>query len=261
MRVTNRKIASVGVQWQRIVGFSWLFDNPGATYRRDGAMLRAACDVDDARHTFYKRVGETCRSLQFDSPCNHWAFCALPTDSLHVTALNGFEQKALPEIALRTLLYEVPNCNAGELNRAFCDLDISGQTLTAFDRTISFKFKELRRWRSLVLAIELQPAGAPSHDSFQQLCDLRERLDRQLHQKIVGRTTRPFAPHITFGYFAWPDRIAAVEDDLFDQWNNAFAQSLDGSTIEFSSIGLYVYTDMVSLYRLTPQPGSKQTCS
>ena len=231
---SNPKIAQVTVDWQRMPGASWLFE------KRVGRRW-SLCDG-----TFADRLAAVCAQLHLDSPCNPWALCPLPPHTYHVTALDGFEHANLGPGRLRTALEAGPACDPDELDEALEKSGVEECELMLADGPVRFEFRALRLWRSSALAAELHPLNA----GFDRFLAARERLNVELQRRIGGGAHRPYTPHITLAYCARPERAGVLGDYRLAQWNGLFAEALAGLSVEYTAIGLYVYTDMVSFYRM-----------
>ena len=250
--ITEGKIAGLTPRWAPFRGFSLLFDNPGAPFRREGHIETLACDVaSDPELEFYRRAFSALRTLGLDPLLQTYGLCALPPESYHVTAFDVANVADLPRChppvreGLRAMLDRLPASEAfddGLLARA----DEFAKT----DWNLSFRYGELGYWVGPwggVIVIRLAPMD---ETAFTRFLEARAVLSRSYRADYGVGAGETYTPHVTLGYFMNPEGAERARDP-YREWEVAFRQALGDTTLTFRTASLYGFTDMAAFFRRT----------
>jgi len=101
-----------------------------------------------------------------------------------------------------------------------------------------------------VLVVELRP-DLDDKDSVKALKEIQERRasldgDFATYGKPENDT---LIPHVAVGYFADTTKARNAMNQCMTDWMSVFDSKVRGSQIEFSTIGLYGFTDMVTYFK------------
>lgn len=258
--ITQNKIAGFEPRWAPFPGFSLLFDNPGAATARCGSLEKVTCvPSPDGELELYYLLSKTLEAIGRDALITSFLLCPLPPSSYHVTVWDGInvDNAASLHQELRSdwseFLLALPD-SLHRLPRTMSVVTASSLVSDAFGK-IAFRFDELTIWGDQVLAARLAPADEVSSRRLNALAAARAVLGTEAKRRL-GIDTRPgYSPHVTVGYFSNRECGRLAHGHL-SEWADRFREALANSSITFSSLDLYVFTDMINFYR---RAGSKST--
>ncbi|MCW5619810.1 MAG: hypothetical protein KIS79_01710, partial [Burkholderiales bacterium] len=180
--------------------------------------------------------------------------CPLPPSSYHVTVWDGIntgnEAKLHQELRREwsAFLSAIPDA-LHRLPRTMRVVTESALVDESFGE-IAFRFDELTIWGDEVLAARLAPIDEVSSRRLNALSEARAALGAEAKRRL-GIDTRPgYSPHVTLGYFANRECGVLAHGQL-SEWADRFGEALTDSSIVFSSLALYAFTDMVNFYKCT----------
>lgn len=258
--ITQSKIAGFEPRWAPFPGFSLLFDNPGAATTRCGNLEKITClPGPDGELELYYRLSKTLDAIGRDALITAFLLCPLPPSSYHVTVWDGInvDNQAGLHQGLRSEWSEFLSTLPDSLHRPPRTMSVVTASSLFNDGfgEIAFRFHELTIWGDQVLAARLAPADEVSSRRLNTLSEARTALDTEAKRRL-GVDTRPgYSPHVTLGYFANRE-CGLLAHDRLSEWADRFGEALANSSITFSSLDLYAFTDMISFYR---RAGPKST--
>lgn len=252
LTLTNPKIAAVYPEWAPFRGFSLLFNNPGNCLAPDGDVLRLECRVDgDPSLSLYQAFSRALASWGYDLLRHAYKFRPLPPYSYHVTVWDGVNVGNLSNVRpaerpmFENYLDGLPN-SVGEENE-FTRLAGGFQLLPA-RKSVTLKFEQLVQWGNQVLVAKLKPANKPSGSVLNSVSAKRAELSRIFREQFGVAPPDEYAPHVSLGYFE--NEVAATKaQSQVDKWNDVMAEATENSTITFSGIDLYGFTDMATFMK------------
>ncbi len=120
--------------------------------------------------------------------------------------------------------------------------------LVSREWNIHFRFDGLAKWGNYVLVARLAPADPGSTHAFEELVIERSRLSSRFRQAFGISPWEPYEPHVTLGYFANRE-VAQLTTACLAEWNQIFAERLNGMTLRFRRASVYGFTDMVTFFK------------
>ena len=217
-------------EWLPFRGLSWLFDNPAEI------------------PPLYRGLAVGLAAAGLNTPRNDLAFCPLPPESYHVTALDGCHERNLASLPAA----EQAQC------REFLDrlpapalpppAAIAG-LLPSARHGVCFELLDLALWgrgEEPSLAARLRPDAASS-ESFRRF--LQDRDAAAEKRRRLGLSERAYEPHVTLGYFHDPGGAARARERLAD-WQLIFAGACEGATAAFGAVSLHAFESMARFIRL-----------
>jgi len=249
--ITNNKVAGFEPRWAPFAGFSVLFDNPGNSLAQVGDMLQIACvPHENGPLDLYARLENTLNELDRDLLIRTYLFCPLPSSSYHVTVWDGINDGnigAIPQPVRSEwpeFLAKLP-CSIRTPPKSMSVVTLSA--LMNWASSISFKFAKLSLWGDQVLVARLQPADEASEQILSALSTIRTELSETARREF-GLIARDYTPHVSLGYFANREH-GQLADARIEHWTERFGARLINSTITFSSLDVYGFTDMASFFK------------
>jgi hypothetical protein len=250
--ITNEKVAAVYPEWAPFAGVSLLFDNPGNGIVREQDLYRLECRVDaDDALVLYKLLSQALGVIGREALANTYSFRCLPNYSYHVTAWDGANVGNLSEIAaperqtLENYIEGLPN--SLQEDNEFTKL-ISNFQLLAPNKTISFRFAKISKWGNQVLVAELTPSDNSSQRVLKQMCKVRTALSDACRAKFGIPAMENYSPHVSLGYFTNEEQAKPATARI-DEWSETVSAMVSDSTITFSGVSLYGFTDMVTFLK------------
>lgn len=248
----NHKIAGFTTSWQRFLGFSLLFDNPG----EEVVSTKLISDNNtDENLNFYKAVRQAYHNLD-PSLDESLLVCPVPYHSYHVTVLDGINDENIESIK-NTELKSATTEFLNNLPKSLLDDQPLNKILEASplitDKNwgIEFKFRRISTYsKRQALVVDLEPANSHAAQRYEKLIEERKKLYDDLKdffQVNLNDIYEDFRPHISLGYFA-NQKGWLNAPDSFDDWNASFRKVMDGLTITYNSISLYGFENMVKFY-------------
>jgi hypothetical protein len=243
--ITNPKVASLEPTCARFVGFSLLFDSPGASLRPDGRFEVVHCESELG---LYRELSQFAVRL-LDSDLG---ICLLPPHSYHVTVFDGGNQAnvgdARPEFkdSLSALLLGLPDSWNEHHELVAPDVQFAREQGDSLN--IELKVSQLRLWGNQVLVAGLEPIDEQSQAIFNQLVEARAILSNTYRTTYGFGAGPKFGPHISLAYFANESGGESASAKL-DEWNEELRHRTKGLSIQFNSIRAYAFTDMATFYR------------
>ena len=253
LTITQNKVAGLEPRWAAFPGFSLLFDNPGASTSPADDLLKIACPLQPGSELdFYFRLAETINDLDRDLLISTYLFCPLPPTSFHVTVWDGVnvdnESSVVPELRAEwtTFLTGIPE----SLHRPPASMSIvaDSELMTKSFGNIRFQFEKLTIWGNQVLVSRLAP-DEESKERFRSLSAARASLCDESKRHLGVAPIQSYSPHVSLGYFANREHGQVADARLAD-WTDRFRRNLDGSSITYSSLDVYAFTNMASFYKL-----------
>jgi len=252
--LTHKKIAGFEPRWAPFMGFSFLFDNPGqATERIDEfAKISGSCqfgsDLD-----LYAQLEATINELDRDLLIRTFLFCPVPAQSYHVTVWDGVNVENITSIPAAmqaewaTFLQGVPS--SLRTPPPVMDFITSSTLLKELIEPIHFRFGSLAVWGNQALVAQLCPLDEVSGARLTNLINARKALCNLSMQILRVSPSANYSPHVTLGYFANQEYGKLATTHLVE-WSTLFDRNLAASVITFSSLDLYVFTDMANFFKL-----------
>lgn len=246
----NPKIETLTPRWAEFRGFSLLFDNPGRETAHADGLLDCRPD-DDPELALYAALAAWQQRCGHRQMLLEHGVALMPPSTFHVTAWDGINaatlaaQTAPARAAACAWLDTLPGTAdwPAELPELPAARDAIRATLP-----IRLRYGALRNTRGIGIVAELEPADAEQATRFEQL--QQARLEHAEHaDNAWGQAyTTPLEAHVTLGYFLSPMDSERAQP-LIGDWDAQLREATDGLTIEFGSVSLYGFTDMVRFYR------------
>lgn len=250
--ITNRKIASIEPEWATFRGFSLLFDNPGNNFSTiNNKLIKLNAALDSPALAFYQGLSHASRLLNTEDMKEKYHFCYLPDNTYHLTIWDGFNDYNRSRLSISDsnefseCLNQFPN-SIPTANRFLELANFSQLVLRRY--SIQLKFSHLENIENDGLVACLMPADASSEKELRQVEELRRDLYEAYSQTFETNLYYTYKPHITLGYFANGNLAESANSDI-DSWNQIVAKAVNGLTILYNKISLYVFTDMISFYK------------
>lgn len=249
IQITSTKIEGFAPLWKTMRGWSLLFDRPGA----DAASAQLVRYGHNPDIRFFERLSAAFDPQAQQAMLRDFLLCFLPSDSYHVTVLDGVNDDILPLIALEYRpvfsAYLEGMRRSLALPEPFAYLIGRSDLVQKKDWDIHFEFKELSLWaHSQALTVQLAPADAPSAVRLASLtmarANLNTRLETILQTQLVKK---PFTPHITLGYFANLEGLQLAKTHLAE-WSDRVKSAVAGETITFDKVSIHGFSNMASFF-------------
>jgi hypothetical protein len=258
--VTNNKVASFQPPlWAEFRGFSFLFDNPGNSFRSNEGVEEIAC-VSEAEGgpTLYKRLQVAISQIGGSRLTNEFLFCPLPPSSYHVTVCDGINADNIGMVPeghradVAAFLRGLPSSLRHmpvSLRSIISESEMAIRSIGG----ITFGFHKLTIWGNKVMVARLRPVDAESTECLGKLKNARVALCKRLREVFGIATSESYSPHVSLGYFA-NSESAKPASDLLAPWTQEFGGTVGTTVISFDSVSLYGFTDMATFFRL---PGAR----
>lgn len=251
--ITQNKVAGFEPRWARFLGFSVLFDNPGASTSRYEGLLNIMCAPElDGDLDLYFRLAKTISDIGRDLLTTTFLFCPLPPSSYHVTVWDGINvgnESQLPEslgMEWSPFLRGIPKTlhSPPATMRVVEDSSL----LNTNFRDIVFRFDQLAIWVDEVLVARLAPVDEASAQRLHEISEARALLAKWAKSEFGINTFPEYSPHVSLGYFANREHGQLAHPHLGD-WTERFRKNLANSVLTFSSMAVYGFTDMARYYK------------
>ena len=237
--------------WQPFTGFSYIFDNPGDSFSLERSYKKVSVDVEsDGSLALYKRIAQASYDIvTADDLVNQYFFFPLPSSTYHVTVWDGLNQEHLKSVKISakaafdecfsdppdSILNDWPPMKSQvQLRDAFRDI-----------KSIRLRYKQLRARGSTVLVVELEPADTDSAKQLESILVERLRLDDEFLELGKPRN-QSYVPHVAVGYFSHASHGDGAIRRFMDSWMSVFDQTVTDGVIEFRSISLYAFLNMIT---------------
>jgi hypothetical protein len=261
--VTNNKVAGFRpLLWAGFRGFSFLFDNPGNSFRSKGDVEEIACVPEaEGELTFYGKLQEAIPKTGGSRLINEYLFCPLPVASYHVTVCDGINADNLDMVPeehradLAAFLRGLPS-SLRQMPISLRSITESELAVCSVGR-ITFGFKKLTIWGNKVMVARLKPADTESAECLSELEKTRAVLCERMEKVFGIKMSHGYSPHVSLGYFANLERAELASGQLA-QWTEKFNDTMSTVTISFESLSLYGFTDMATFFR-TLSAGLKES--
>ncbi len=257
--IEHPKIAGLVPVWAPFHGFSILFDNPGTSLLRqpNGMQLLHNPPQGTPGQELYTALQSWLQDVGPALLMNTYGFCPLPVESYHVTAWDGLSDQQSSQVdpafepAVSSFLQQLPDSLVGR--QAFMEEVKSGQLMTKDHWKLRFRFSYLSFWSSTGLAAVLQPADEHSQQLLSHLRQRRQRLSDDFSARLQFLHGSPeYLPHITLGYFLNQRMARRLSPHVeIRHWSQQLREATEDIVLEFSSMGVYAFTDMASYYRIS----------
>jgi len=249
--ITNSKIAGLDPTWAPYRGFSLLFDNPGESFSPDGTGLLRIDNKPGDHLELYQSLAAFSQQIQSSIPKETYCFCPLPYHSYHVTVWDGISAGKAVNFSdtqrtnLDSLLADLPDL-LGTDNP--CTGAAKASRLVTTKWQIELMVKSIAKWGNVSLVALLEPKDQKSQFTFEAI--VRQRVLLNLtYRKTFNLTLRDsYYPHVTLGYFANHD-LAEAATPLVDSWQHMVLDATNGISIQFNTISLYGFVDMVTFLK------------
>jgi hypothetical protein len=248
MPQSSSKISSLdGPQWADFRGFSLLFDNPGTSLREADSYL---CLDSSLSNSFYRKLHLRIRET-LPTPTAAQGLALLPLESLHVTAIDGVNDRNLSNIApsyrseTRSFLRELPQSIADPPPVASF---LANSVLAKTPWAIKLQLEEMVIWSESVLAARLsptEPGPSAQQESYAAFEAARRELGRKFARRFGPSVREPFVPHVTLGYFNSPAAGRTATRRL-PRWSRSICTAMHNESISLSKVRLYGFTDMIT---------------
>lgn len=236
--------------WQSFPGFSFLFDNPANAVSVESGYMKIAVDVEQSPDLgLYASIGRATRLMNPAELAQKFQFFALPSSTYHLTVWDGVNKETLVHLDSDSK-QEFELCFARGIDTILPNwppLGNSRDYAKWFDgvRPVRFKYGGLRSRDKTVLVVQLEPADDTSAQELRTIEAKRAELDSYFAG--IGKPENyPYRPHVAIGYFSDPDTGGKAVLQNMDKWMGHFNDEVSDATIEFHSIDLYAFTDMIT---------------
>lgn len=252
--ITNEKVAGFEPRWAPFRGSSLLFDNPGKSTTPMSDLHRLNCCVyTEPGLQLYKAFAESLEEIGRDLLINTYLFCPLPSYSYHVTVWDGVNDSNVNKVKIdqRTFKDFLDNLpDSFTVDTDFIGIIEQSPLVKPNDWSISLEFDSLSKWTNKVLVASLKPANNESEKFIEWIRQSRRDLSASFQESfgVNLSTDHPYAPHVSFGYFA-NEEHGELATSRLEHWDELFRQKAKGVTITFRSISLYAFTDMVTSFK------------
>jgi quercetin dioxygenase-like cupin family protein len=247
--VPNPKVLSVDPpMFASFPGWSILFDNPGNAIREvewGGQFLDT--DPGSRGNELYAAFWRALEKIRISE------MCPLPATTAHTTFQDGINADSMPASIEAWPAYEeffrgLPHSVSGPLPPGLAETQSRIARMRQWGVRLRFKNLEIFE-RSAALVGTLEPADGESAIVLEQLRDVRRQLDLEQFVLIGKPLNRELTPHVSFAYLVSQDAAKAARADLA-AWNDIFLKETAGLTIEYASMGVYVFEDMGKFWRV-----------
>ena len=253
MTIVNPKIAHIQPHGYRskewtpapFRGWSYLFNNPGASLGEEQGLPFIACNINDPNGflRLYEVLSTSLKGLEKE--LRQCRLLLLDPASYHVTLWDGINNSNIAEIEEpersqhHAFLKELPASITGPLPPS-----LPSPVVCLPKRwSIEFRFSKMSIWTgAYALVAEIEPVDDASKLSLRLLTEHRQELDKRF--KVIKKPEHAeWTPHITLAYFEnRNDAERAME--CLPQWSKAIADQIGETSIKFSSASLFAFTDM-----------------
>lgn len=253
IEITNPKIAGFSPRWAPFPGITLLFNNPGNTLRLTGNLQLLDCSVADAEAVrLYGLLDQALQEIDPDALAAQYLFCPLPPSTYHVTVFDGVNKANLEWVhaahfeSLQNFLQGLPE----SLHRPPPCLQFLTESALLREPLppVRFVLRSVEIWPSPALVARLQPADAAAEAAFDQLCIARETLRVAFVGALGVGPGETLVPHVTLGYFAGETAAQPAYTHLAE-WNAHFHERAANVPIEFRSVSLYGFSDMITFFK------------
>ena len=251
IKITQSKIAGLSPKWAPFPGFSFLFDNPSATFQAHEGIETLACDLSsDKDLEFYRRAEAGFRKLDPDRLLNDFGVCALPPASYHVTAFdvaNVADRPRISPAALPELDFTLARLPSAEAFTQDILKSARGSEVDQGEWNLAFRYEDLCHW-GMGISIGLAPLD---DTEFARFVEARANLSRTYRAGYGIGASEKFSPHVSLAYFMNPEGAEMARSQIAD-WDAVVRAAVGDQTIVFQSASLYGFTDMATFFRLAP---------
>ena len=235
--------------WLPFRGFSFLFDNPGGEYTKENNCLKLAPDVHgNPDLSIYKQIAIALERIGAEELTRQWLFFPLPYSTYHVTVWDGVNTGIISRMSKESQI-EFNKCfiNTESIIKNWPPLIREPEICSYFSeiKPLRFKYKHLRSRGETVLVVELEPADSESAAELGKIYKIREELDNYFEKYSKPRNYE-YLPHVAVGYFADTELSKSAVSRFMDTWIEVFDNEVSGQVIEFRSISLYAFIDMIT---------------
>ncbi len=241
--------------WQPFPGFSFLFDNPGASLQRHERHELLHVGEDCIKNIdLYEKITEAVKRIDPAALAQRFLFFALPSNTYHVTVWDGVNKGNVERLDPDSRR-QFDHCFAQGIDgviRNWPPFDECSDYPGVFDSigSIRFRYKGLRSRGSTVLVVDLE-ADQDDDESCRVLEEIIER--RQHLDEMFANYGKPenymLRPHVAIGYFSDSHLGGKALYQHMDTWMSVFDQVVKGSVIEFGNISLYAFLNMITYFK------------
>lgn len=255
--ITNQKIIDLAPNWAPFRGFTVLFNSPNSHILIDGKLQQVYNNLSCQTNVpiFYQGLHLAIDELDSYNLLKKYLFCSLPSYSYHVTACSGADEGNLHLIPhtyhdkLSTFLNELPTSlinSSGDI----VELTRSSTLFNKRDWNLKFEFDHLLKWNNHVLLACLSPTKE-CLQNYKSFLNARNELLEAFQSKLgIPWPENYYIPHVTLGYFA-NEEFAQLSTSVIKEWEALIREKLIGAYLEFQSVDLYGFMDMVTFFKHT----------
>lgn len=249
----SRKVVPVPY-WRPYLGFSYLFDNPGNSLHTENNLSTIKCQIQsDPFLELYRTLAKFVENIGGDELINRFLFFPLPPHTYHVTVWDGVNVENLDTLSKEARIRFIKFLDG--LPESLQSERPSIIPSSEFDKdagrswAVRFKCKDLRFGGETVLMAILEPADDSSREILNLIRKERERLD-QYYATEYGKTENAlYLPHVALGYFSNSPIANELWRTMSITWNSDFIHEVEGKIIQFESISLYAFSDMLTYFK------------
>jgi len=240
--------------WESYAGFSYLFDNPNPQsnlQNNDGLLLLNNQVHLDDNITLYHSLSQCVQRIGGDDLINKYLFFPLPPSTYHLTIWDGVNIENKNDLSEEGQnLFSSFFKNPRSLNKLdnLLVTNTFNEILKLYEG-IELRFKNLRLGGSTVLLAELEPVDIKSQEKLNLLIKERRRLDDEYHTKYNKPYNSIYIPHIALGYYSNIELCERSWKAQSFEWIDIFEKLMQGSKIEYKSISLYGFSDMLTYFK------------
>jgi hypothetical protein len=172
-----------------------------------------------------------------------FAFFPLPAEGFHVTFLDGINQG--------NTAFLNPTRRRDLTADLLSPADIFAYPLPvpreiSFPDPIEMQFDQLAIWGGGVLVATLRPVDS-SRELFECVQEERRKMDRTMMDELGKPLAHSLTPHLSLGYFAYPE-IGKSAEEFLPEWNNLAGEQLTAS-IRFEGAEVHAFENMTKFVR------------
>lgn len=245
--------------WKWFPGFSYLFDNPGSSLKAHKDIKQISMISIDKLSApelkLYKALDTAMKKIDPEEVARDFELFLLPSSTYHVTVWDGLNISNI-EGPASSPIYKKFNSYFKDAFKSSVEiwppLSEELEFGNHFDNmgTIRFKFDALKSRGDTVLIADLEPADPASDKQLSEIIKQRDKLDKRF--KDYGKPLNvELRPHVAIGYFANKRLAVNVRYQKMDEWRETFLHETSDCIIEFSSISLYAFTDMLTYFKIS----------
>ena len=247
--------------WQPFPGFSFLFDNPGKSLSVNNGYVKIEVDygaLNQRDLDLYTNIAKAVEIIDPTALAQLFQFFALPSSTYHVTVWDGVNKGNMKWLGdeSKKVFEECFAAGVASVLRAWPPFKGAREYASWFRGTdpIRLYYNGLRARGTTVLVVELTP-DPMDKASVQALADIRKRrAELDSYFTNYGKPeNHSLIPHVAVGYFANSDLGRSAMFQQMDTWMAAFDEKLRGCYIEFQTIDLYAFVDMVTYFKPLPK--------